>query len=123
MPIGRRSRPLPSHVDRHRQAGLLAERACGVATTGGVLYQARITGSESPERPIAEADFQLARENDHPLPARRRMPIDELLRRKLLQPNAGCGLEFAGAPDGLVASAPRCGIHHQHRYTIDTRPS
>jgi hypothetical protein len=54
-------------VDCHRQAGFVAERACGVTSTSGILHQARITGPKSPERPIAEADFQLSRKDNHPL--------------------------------------------------------
>ena len=30
----------PGHVDRHRQAGSIAERACGVTAAGGILHQA-----------------------------------------------------------------------------------
>jgi hypothetical protein len=85
---------LPGHMDCHCQVGFVAECACGVTTTGGILHQARITGPESPERPIAEADFQLSREDNHPLPTRGRMPIDELLGRELLQPNARCCLDL-----------------------------
>jgi hypothetical protein len=63
-------------MDCHRYAGLIAERARGVTATGSILHQARITGSESPERPIAEADFQLSGEDNHPLPTWGGMPID-----------------------------------------------
>jgi len=65
-----------------------------VTTTGGVLYQARITWPESPECPIAEADFQLSREDDHPLPTRGGVPVDELLSGKFLQPNTRGGLDL-----------------------------
>jgi hypothetical protein len=81
-------------MDRHRQAWQIAERASGVAATGGVLYQACIAWSKSPQCPIAKADLKLAREDNHPLPARGGVPIDELLRCKLLQANAGCGMKF-----------------------------
>jgi hypothetical protein len=30
--------PSPGHVDCHRQAGSIAERACGVTATGGILH-------------------------------------------------------------------------------------
>jgi hypothetical protein len=65
-----------------------------MTTTGGVLYQARITWPESPESPIAEADFQLSRKDDHPLPTRGRVPVNELLSSKILQPDTRCGLDF-----------------------------
>jgi hypothetical protein len=63
---------------------LIAERASSVAATSGILHQACITGSESLQRSITEADFKLARKNNDPLPVWGRMPIEKFLGRKLL---------------------------------------
>src|SRR4026208_2033188 len=75
--------------------------AGGMARAGGVLDQPRVAGAEEVLGAIAQPDLELAREDDHELPARRGMPVDEVADRALPKRNLG-GREPLGPRRGSL---------------------
>src|ERR687887_2016675 len=62
--------------DGGRHDGNVADDARGVALTGRVLDQPRVPGAEHVLGAVAEADLELALQDDDELPARRRVPVE-----------------------------------------------
>src|SRR3954469_18191013 len=59
----------------------LADDPRGVALAGRVLDQPRVAGAEHVLGAIAEPDLELALQDDHELPPRRRVPVEEAADR------------------------------------------
>src|SRR5262249_4079224 len=76
--------------NRSSHAGLIAVDARRMPPAGGVLDEPRITGPKDVLRAIAEADLELAGDDDDELPPRRRVPGEE-------------------APDGVLPERALCG--------------
>src|SRR5262247_322530 len=82
-----------------RHADLVAEHARGVPLARRVLDEPSITGTEHVLRAVAQADLELARENDHELTAGGRMPVQELAGRPFSERDLARGQTFQ--PVGL----------------------
>src|SRR5262249_44274914 len=80
-------------------ADLGAEHARGVPLARRVLDEPGITGTEHVLRAIAQADLELARENDRKLPAGGRVPVQELAGRPFSERDLARGETFQ--PVGL----------------------
>ena len=52
-----------------------------MSLSGGVFHQSRISRAVAERGPITESDLDLAAKGDDVLPARRRMPVDEMAWR------------------------------------------
>src|SRR5712692_2938002 len=69
--------------NRRRHAGLIAVDLGGVPLARGVLDEARVARAEDVLGPVAQADLELARHDDHELAPGRRMPVLEIAGRAL----------------------------------------
>src|SRR4029453_17065303 len=97
--------------DRGRHARHVPVDFRGVPLPRGVLDEPGVTGAEDVLGSVAQPDLQLARENDHELPARRRMPVLEIPDRALPEGYLGGGQPLApvrglGQRDGLDMGLP-----------------
>ena len=59
---------------------LIANDACRVALTGEVFSQIDVAGSEAVDRTVAQTDLDFARQGDHKLSARSRVPVQKITR-------------------------------------------
>src|SRR5690242_3109794 len=65
-----------------------------MASAGGVLHQPRVAGTEQMLGAVAQADLELAGEDDHELAPWRGMPVDEVADRALAERDLGGGQAF-----------------------------
>src|SRR4026208_210527 len=87
--------------DSGGQTRYAAVDAGGMSLAGGVLDQPRVAGAEEVLGAVAQPDLELAREDDHELPERRGMPVDEVADRALPKRNLG-GREPLGPRRGSL---------------------
>jgi hypothetical protein len=78
---------------RHARHGALDPR--GVALARDVLDQPRVARAEDVRGAVAEADLELAGEDDDELAPRRGVPVDEVAHRALAERDLG-GVEALG---------------------------
>src|SRR5437016_9425130 len=71
--------------DRRRHAGLVAQDSRGVALARRVLDQPGVAGAEDVLSAVAQADLELAGEDDDELAARGRVPVEVLADRPLAE--------------------------------------
>src|SRR5256712_4814016 len=71
--------------DRRRHAGLVAQDSRGVALARRVLDQPGVAGAEDVLGAVAQADLELAGEDDDELAAWGRMPVEVLAERPLAE--------------------------------------
>src|SRR5438874_12636666 len=69
--------------DRRRHAGAVAEGPRGMPPAGRVLDEPGVTGAEDVLPAVAQADLELAGEEDDELAARGRVPVEVLADRPL----------------------------------------
>jgi hypothetical protein len=91
--------------DRRRHAGLVAVHPRGVALARRVLDEAGVARTEDLLGAVAEADLELAGQDDDELPPRRRMPVDEAPDRILAEGDLRRGEPLD--PVGMLAEIDR----------------
>src|SRR2546422_622404 len=114
--------------DRRRHANLATQDSRGVALARRVLDQPRVAGTEDVLPAVAQADLELAGEDDDELTPRGRMPVEvladrplaerDLRRRQTLRP-----LRRPGQVDRLDARLPvRARVESERLHEVPTQP-
>ena len=93
-----------------------------MALAGGVSHQAGVAGAEYVLGAVAQANFQLARQDNHVLGAGRRMPVLETSYRGSPEGDGGCVLGVGPVRGIVQVNGLDVGSVRRRRCTFDKFP-